>query len=275
MSERFRHLTAIALLACAVTLACGEAGAQARGSSWRATKSSSPAPGGSDHNQKLAELDAFLRRLTGRFHYDGIAEDPGDYCYVPRKSRNGRQICVPAIREPATGKSDCVGIGEGPGTHCVVNVTWPDFTDPMRRLPGPERSWIPPLPPALAPSLVLYGIEPRNPGLRFLQIDSKSIAEAALGSLKGDTATFRTDCANEVSLCKRIIRIEAPPDGRLIRVWIDIESMPGVDGYHRVAGLALSLRRVAADVEDSAPNAQRLPGTTTDLDPGTRFIANE
>lgn len=275
MSGHFRHLPAIALLACAALFACVEAGAQARGPSKRATRSSAQGPESGDHARKLAELDAFLRRLTGRFQYEGVAEDPGDYCYVPRNSRGIPLICVSAVREPAKGKSDCVGIGEGPGTHCVVNVTWPDFTDPTRRLPGPGKTWFPPLPPALAPSLVLYGIEPRNPGLRLLQIDSKSIAEAALGSLKGDTVTFRTDCANEISACKRIIRIEAPPDGRLIRVWVDIEAMPGIDGYHRVAGLTLSLRRIPQDPGERPPTAQRLPGNTTDLDPGTLFIANE
>ena len=94
-------------------------------------------------------------------------------------SRRGRKTFIYAIGRKATGIGDCAGIGTGPGVHCVFNVPWPEFeeTGPWRGypivLPWKDRT--------LDPAIFLFGLDPENPGIRYLAVDSQSIAEEAWG----------------------------------------------------------------------------------------------
>jgi hypothetical protein len=210
----------IAVLACAAALAPGESVAQARGTiafELREVEPVDPEEAAATHAAKLVELDAWLRGLAGRFSYEGVW-DPG-----------GRS---------ARGMGDCIGFGAGPGVQCVINVTTPQ----TRGQPGLA---------TLEPAMILYGIEPDGPAVHRLQVNSKSIAEGALGSVSGNRATFKLGCVNEPAIppCRRFIRIEFAWEGRLIYIRDDTEkyinSGRGKD-WVRVAGQIFSLRRQPA-----------------------------
>jgi hypothetical protein len=69
--------------------------------------------------------------------------------------------------------------------------------------------------------MVLYGIDPVAPGLRFLEVDRKSLAEGVDGDLRGDRATFRVPCVNARPGCMRVIRITASSEGRNVETSIE------------------------------------------------------
>lgn len=164
---------------------------------------------------------------------------------------------------PAEGSSDCTGIGTGPGVQCIFHITWPDmveFVTPSEVEPGGIFN-LPGGISNLAPSMAMFGLEPAAAGLRHLLVDSAGLAEGASGQLVGDTATFRTPCANGVSIisglrpppyramdeppppppprtCTRTIRIAASPGGSVVNLRVDIE----LDGQKKTA-YVLALRR--------------------------------
>jgi hypothetical protein len=101
---------------------------------------------------------------------------------------------------------DCTGFGDGPGIHCVI---------------GPPQNAL----TVSAPTMILYGLDPDAPGVRYLQVNGRSIAEGDLGKLSGDTVTFsKVPCPKFVDeqpriaimTCDRKLRIYAPPHGRYI-----------------------------------------------------------
>ena len=91
---------------------------------------------------ELADLEAWLERLTGRFRIEGsFRRGPAFGCggmalcsgapighFVAEPGPNIHTL-VYAIGREATGAGDCVGIGAGPGVHCVLNVPWPVFEE--------------------------------------------------------------------------------------------------------------------------------------------------
>jgi hypothetical protein len=104
----------------------------------------------------------------------------------------------------------------------------------------------------LEPAMILYGVEPDGPGVRRMQVNSKSIAESALGFVSGNRATFKLGCVNEPAYppCRRFIRIEVAWEGRVIYVRDDTEKLINVrrggQDWVRVAGQLFSLRRLPA-----------------------------
>jgi hypothetical protein len=107
------------------------------------------------------------------------------------------------------GTEDCVQVGQGVGVHCV-------------RGPPPIT-----LQTVVAPTMILYGLDRNAPGIRYLQVNGRSIAEGDLGRLSGDTVTFpKVPCPKFVDqrpkvfimTCERRLRIYAPPDGKSIRL---------------------------------------------------------
>lgn len=88
----------LAWLACAALLACGEVAAQARGAPVAKNQAAAPDPA-FERVTTLAGLDAWLRRLPGRFR-------------------------ITAASQPL-GEADCIGIGTGSGVHCIYRFTQP------------------------------------------------------------------------------------------------------------------------------------------------------
>lgn len=92
--------------------------------------------------------------------------------------------------------------------------------------------------------MFLYGIDVQRLQVRRLQVNSKSIAEEAFGSLNGNRVKFKFNCVNEPAYppCRRSIVIEVSREGRLIYLWDDTEKLMAAD-WVRVAGYMFSLRR--------------------------------
>jgi hypothetical protein len=131
---------------------------------------------------KLAEMDAWLRRMTGRFRLSSAtnSERPG--------------VLV-----------DCIGVGAGPGVQCMTG----------RGGNTPEGE------PANA-SMQLFGLDPLTRTISRLTVNGRGIAQHAQGKLAGDTLVFpRTNCPvpenirNEMDMisCVEILKIRARASG--------------------------------------------------------------
>jgi hypothetical protein len=82
-------------------------------------------------------------------------------------------------------------------------------------------------------------------------VDSKGMAEPALGLVIGDTMVSREPCANRSANCQRVTRITAEPDLKFIDMHMDIE----VD-YRRVLAYRFLLRRVSSVPMEMSEAAQ-------------------
>lgn len=166
--------------------------------------------------RKPEKIIAWLNRLVGRFSYEGHVELRGDGASPRREAASGEGKCVPY----------------GPSVHCTVQVVWPEMRGSNgEALPGGVST--------LAPAMVMYGMDLNYLNVLSMQVDNRGMADSGVGDLRGDTLTTTTPCADLPGNCKRVSRIEARPDGKLIRMQIDIEQ-----DARRVARYAFVLRRV-------------------------------
>ena len=138
------------------------------------------------------------------------------------------------------GSGLCVGFGLAPGVQCEIHVNWriPEGARGPGTLAGVSY---------LTPAMILYGVEPDDLGIRYLQVDNRGLAEGATGVVVGNTASFTTACVDVPQGCQRVTRITAPPDSKTLDMQVDTN----VDGQ-----LALRYRfkftRVA-EVQAPAP----------------------
>jgi len=93
--------------------------------------------------------------------------------------------------------------------------------------------------PNLNPSMMIFGFEPGQARVHFLQVDNKGIARGGTGVLSGNMATLMTDPPRNGSV--GVSRIYAPPDGRHIQIWVSVKSPQG----EGMSTLVFYLRRVA------------------------------
>ncbi len=205
---------AIALLSYTV-LGSGELYAQARGPSrfelGQSEKVVDAAKVDAARAKKLAELSAWLKRLVGRFHYEGYmvlftgagcrgCGDIGGYLRIGDLYYLSRAV---------TGVGDCKAFGTGPGVHCAISVPWPAPAAIVLPVGGRGSVNVRPWPgPSLDPAMILYGIDPDSLAIRMLVVDGHSIALSMLGVLQGDTATFKMD--------QRVFWIRALPGGKRV-----------------------------------------------------------
>lgn len=188
MERNHNHLKSV--LACLLALASGAACAQGRGPEAQVLRDRMAVDPAVARAAELADLDARLRRLTGKF----------------RMEIQGR-----AGASTPEAMRDCVSIGEGAGVHCV-------------------ESWGITAQTSGVPTMILYGLETRTPGVRYLQVSGRSIAEGDVGRLSGNTLSFsRVQCPVSVEApenramviilsCQQQVRIYAPPDSEEILI---------------------------------------------------------
>lgn len=181
--------------------------------------------------RKVADLIPWIRRLLGEYAIEGHVDLGGK--------------ADPADRRMVRGHGICVGFGVAPGVQCEIHVNWrgPDRPAGTGMLAGVSY---------LTPAMILYGVEPDDLGIRYLQVDNRGLAEGATGLVVGDTASFTTRCIDAPEGCQRITRITAPPGSKQLAMQVDTT----VDG-----GLVLryqfELTRVA---EVQAPEEAAGPG---------------
>lgn len=230
------------LLACTALATAGAAHAQGRGapaSKLRDRAAAEVAP--EARAARLAELEAWLARLEGRFSFEGTAKlfsgttDPRATTMDPRAPEDSCEVGICYVHRDAKGIGSCRPVGNGPGLHCAINVPWPRFIWPSVALGAGfsgEMKW---RGPYLDGAVALYGIDPDNLGINFLLVDGQSIAHTELGVLKGDTVTFETKCG---AFCRRIFRVIAKPDGGRIEMQYELKSKAAI-----IAAYQFTLRR--------------------------------
>lgn len=132
----------------------------------------------------------WLRQLPGRFVNEGTL------------LQQGNTIAV-------SGRSECVGIGAGPGVRCVI----------MLAAPGIDTH--------LNPGAYMLGLDLERPMAQYMSIDDTGVAAVAAGELRGDTFRFQTPCrAGSARTCTSTTRISTRPGSDTIRLRVDIR----VDG---------------------------------------------
>jgi hypothetical protein len=145
-------------------------------------------------------LAAWLNRLIGQFSYEGFVELESDG--------------APRGRQPVNGASKCVAFG--PAVHCVVQAVWPEVRGSNgEALPGGVST--------LAPAMIMYGADVNFMAIHSQQVDNRGVADSGLGYLQGNVLTTITECMDFPGECRRTSRVNARPDGKLIRMQIDIE----------------------------------------------------
>lgn len=174
----------IALLAAAAVAAANLASAQARGPS-TVRKPISLEVSEDRRIRRALEMDIWLRRLEGKFRYEGFS-----YSLFSGDS---------PPPDAVAGWGECVGVGVGPGMQCAGNVP--------------------------VPAVRLYGIDAVASKIRYLQLEGRGLAEEGMGNLMGDTLTTRVRVpnTNAAPYQEREVRIYAPAHGKLIQMTISIE----------------------------------------------------
>jgi hypothetical protein len=166
----------------------------------------------------------FLARLVGQFYVDGSVD-----LHAQGRSEDLR---------PVSGRAECVGFGVAPGVQCELRIRWPGTT-------GPNDEEIPGGLSTLNPAIMLFGFEsadatlrpsgfrapsqpgdnaePKEPGISYILIDSKGIAERAIGEMATpNTLRSRSKCTGIRGDCERVALITAQPDITLIDINIDL-----------------------------------------------------
>jgi hypothetical protein len=169
--------------------------------------------------RKVADLIPFLRRILGQYTIDGKVDLGGQ----------GK----PEERWTAVGTGNCVGFGVAPGVQCELKVKWP-------QIPGPNGEAVMSGIMGMEPMMILYGLEPDELGIRYLQVNNRGLAEGTTGYMIDDTVTFKTPCVNTAPGCVRVTRVTARSDSKVVDFQIDTE----VD-YKVAARFNFKLRRVA------------------------------
>lgn len=146
-----------------------------------------PPPAWKDPSGPPTEMHVWLRRLAGRFRYEGTLDrEPGS---VPDPS-------LPANTAQVEGLGDCVTIGAGPGVHCVINLDWPPPYPRTLEGVSPEAFVDPVFVANLDPAMILFGIDAGASQLAYLQVNQKGLAEPGTGVVVGNIARFEAPCVN-------------------------------------------------------------------------------
>lgn len=146
-------------------------------------------------------IAVWLRRLLGRFSVEGYVDVGG----------KGN----PEDKLPVRGAVDCAEFGYMPAVSCDLSINWPA----TRGLDGTE---IPGGVSTLAPAMILYAFEVDWIALRYMLVDSRGTAEVGRDYLRGNTFSATSDCVGIPGDCKRVMRVNARPDGKLVQMQIDI-----------------------------------------------------
>lgn len=101
--------------------------------------------------RKLAEMEIWLRRLTGKFRIEGKYWNSGGSSSV-------------------SGTADCFGIGSGPGASCVISTEW-EAPNESSRDPRLDMA----LHNAMRGLVLLFGIDPGGSQVRATLVDFRAI----------------------------------------------------------------------------------------------------
>jgi len=185
----------------------------------------------------------FLARLVGQFYVEGSVD-----LHALGKREDLRAV---------SGRAECVGFGVAPGVQCELRIRWPGTT-------GPNDEQIPGGISTLNPAVMVFGFEsadatlrprgigmparpgdtdePQQPGISWILVDSKGVAETAVGEMATpDTLRSRSKCTAIPGNCERVALITAQPDLQVVDMNIDLlidqqKAVSFVFALHRLPG---------------------------------------
>jgi hypothetical protein len=179
------------------------------------------------------KLRYWMDRLVGDFRYEG---------HVERLSSSGAEL----DRAEVKGGSSCVRFSSVAAVQCQLNVTWPDLRDREGApVPGGVSS--------LTPALAVYSLEIRSKYVGYFNVDNDGVATGGKGWLLDDTLIARSPCTEFPGKCERVVRVEAPPDARVIRMRVDLERDGKVEVRYNFQWIRLAQEPLAEIVTASVP----------------------
>lgn len=171
-----------------------------------------------DRESRLPELNAWMRRLDGRFRLGGEVKVWWEGRYL--------------ISE-VSGVADCAAIGEGPGMQCFFNADWP-ITDPRKSSRAPFGMIEAPFPTealrTFNPAVLVLGVDPKLLEVRAMLVTHDTVTHSWAGMVTANKLT-----AGRVGGC--LEAKEGRPEFRCISR-LEITAGPDSDMVLRFVGSA-------------------------------------
>lgn len=185
------------------------------------------------------KLRYWMDRLVGEFSYQGSVEHLGGN----GTARESSQV---------HGKSRCVRFGSAAAVQCQISVGWPALRDGEGApVPGGVSS--------LTSAVAVYSLEQRAKYIGYFNVDNDGVATGARGWLLDDTLIARAPCAEFPGKCERVMRLEALPDARVIRMRVDLERDGEVAVRYNFQWIRLAQRPSADSVAEVVPEPGAAP----------------
>lgn len=165
------------------------------------------------------KLTAWIDRLTGEFRYEGYVEWRG--------AVNGAMV-----RAEVRGGSRCVRFGKAVAVQCQINATWPEAQ-------GINGADVPGGASPLSPAIAVFALDTSQLFIGDFQVDNNGIATGGKGWVLDDTLISKSPCADFPGRCERVLRLEAPPDGKVIRMRVDLERDGNVEASYNIQWIRL------------------------------------
>lgn len=181
------------------------------------------------------KLTAWIDRLTGEFRYEG---------HVERRGAPG----AGTVRAEIRGGSRCVRFGRAVAVQCQINAAWSsDQGANAIDVPGDMAS--------LNPAISLFALDGRKLFIVDFQVDDNGVATGGKGWVLDDTLISRSPCVDFSGKCERVLRLEAPPDGKVIRMRVDLEHDGKPEVSYNFQWIRLPQGSAAAVPTEAAPTS--------------------
>jgi len=181
---------------------------------------------------KFAELDAFLRRLTGRFRIEGKIEREmiiqiGPAEPLPNDPLPTVAPMADVIRTgDVTGIADCDAVGESAGLDCFISASWPTIDNsswtPRVSIDNPLWKYFHPASTpseslnAMRPAVLVLGLTTDPPRIHATIVTSETLGNDLTGKLTGASAKLLVSSPCDGAACFGSFEIIAEPDSDTI-----------------------------------------------------------
>jgi hypothetical protein len=172
---------------------------------------------------RLAELEAFLRRLSGRFRIAGTIErdklsvvlHSGDPLVPPGSALITRSADV-------AGVADCGEIGLGVGVNCIISASWPAFDHitfpesckPCQFIGNTAAEGL----NTMRPAVLVLGLNKDPPELRAMLVTADSLTNEWAGGLNGNSARLVQTTGCTTVRCYMWLEILAEPESEVVSI---------------------------------------------------------
>lgn len=201
---------------------------------------------------RLAQLDAWLRKLAGRYRIEGLVETPGHATVQVVGASNAMEDLAVAttLSGKISGVADCAGVGDGAGLHCIINATWPVIDVDVAKIGA--KPTISEALKTFQPAMLDLGMNRDPPGIRALLVTDDSISHMWAGRLDGDTlvADRLNDCKSPT--LDAALTLEVPDDPRCLQP-LKITAGPAADAMTIVLRTPLPAPPPWAEITDLKP----------------------